>query len=349
MTAWMSSTPLAVRRSVEAERCLHGHVGRVPAAVEHPSDVGTDLGPGGDHQDEVAPHDRSEVVHGEHVGGIRRGHHGDTVLVADDHHIVMTGRGLGDGPRLGEVDPDGVQVHELEAQLLGHAPHEIGLGDQLLGGEDAGDALSGAIVLLEHGLHVLERDPLAVDEGLGQRRKHGCPGGDIQTDLAEILLGLLLLKCGHGFGDEIGGQRGRVAVWRDLLVVDRLGQFGEIIGIGPESTARRQHVGESRVRPEARKEIGGIEHLGPASPTVGPVPISSIDGTSCSTGSATDDSTPKRLPSGRAGGRLPSDSPVACTSSGAGTGGSAARSSQSALSNARSTALAVRRFDLGSP
>ena len=76
-------------------------------------------------------------------------------------------------PATDEIDTDGVEVDELEAHLLGHAPHEVGLGDQLLVGQDAGDALAGEVVLLEGEAHRLERDTTAVDQGLGQGREPG--------------------------------------------------------------------------------------------------------------------------------------------------------------------------------
>ncbi len=92
-------------RPVHAERRLHGHVGRITAAVEHPADVGADLGPGGHDHDEVAADDRPQVVHGEHVGGIRRGHHGNAVVLGDDDDVVVTGRRLGNAARLGKSTP----------------------------------------------------------------------------------------------------------------------------------------------------------------------------------------------------------------------------------------------------
>jgi hypothetical protein len=59
-------------------------------------------------------------------------------------------------PILGKIDPDGVEVDELESHLLGHSPHEVGLGDQFPGGEDTRNALARLAMLLEHRLHFLE-------------------------------------------------------------------------------------------------------------------------------------------------------------------------------------------------
>ncbi len=79
-------------------------------------------------------------------------------------------------PDTDEIDAHGVEVDELQAHLLGHPPHEIGLADQLLVGQDAGDALAGEVVLLERQAHGFERDPSAVDQCLGQRGEAGqCP------------------------------------------------------------------------------------------------------------------------------------------------------------------------------
>ena len=89
--------------------------------------------------------------------------------------ITLWWRAVASGimPASARSTPHGVEVDELETHLLGHAPHEVGFGDQVLGREDAGDALPGLVVLLEHRFHVLERDPLALDQGFGQRRERG--------------------------------------------------------------------------------------------------------------------------------------------------------------------------------
>ena len=91
---------------------------------------GADLGTGRHDHDEAPTHDGAEVVHGEDVGGIGGRHHGHAVVAADDHHVVMPGRRLGDHAGLGEIHADGVEVDELEAHLLSHAPHQVGLGHQ---------------------------------------------------------------------------------------------------------------------------------------------------------------------------------------------------------------------------
>ena len=82
---------------------------------------------------------------------------------------VASGRLVGGG----EVDGLELEVDELEAHVLGHAPHEVGLGDEPAGGQDPGDGLAGAVALLDDRAHVLERDALALDEDPRQRREVG--------------------------------------------------------------------------------------------------------------------------------------------------------------------------------
>ncbi len=83
------------------------------------------------------------------------------------------GRRLGNSAGFRQVHSDDVEVDELEAHLFGHAPHEVGLGDHLLVGQDSGDGLAGQMVLFEYRAHVVERDAATVDQHLGQRWEHG--------------------------------------------------------------------------------------------------------------------------------------------------------------------------------
>ena len=153
-------------------------------------------------------------------------------FVPDDHHVVVTGGRLGDGPRLGKIDPGEVEVYELESHLLGHAPHEIGLGDQLLGRQDPGDALTSSIVLLEHWLHVLEGHPAPVDQGLRQWREHGGSDGLVTVDRLETLLvPVLFLEGRHRLGDQVGGQDGGIGARVPVL---------RPVPTGPARPARRR-------------------------------------------------------------------------------------------------------------
>ena len=114
---------------------------------------------------------------------------------------------FGDGSSFAEVDTDRVEIYEVESHLLGHSPHEVSLGDQFLAVKIRGNTLTGAIVLIEHHFDVLERYPLTINQGLGQRRKQGGDGGGIGVDaVAPLLLTLLFLEGGHRLGHQVGGQ-----------------------------------------------------------------------------------------------------------------------------------------------
>ncbi len=118
-------------------------------------DVGGDLRLRGHHRHEVAPQDGAHVVHGEHIGGIGRGHDRRAIGLADHEHVVMTGGRLGQPERCCEVDAANLEVDELEAHLLGHAPHEVRFRDQLARIQDPRNGLTGTVVLghdLPHGL-----------------------------------------------------------------------------------------------------------------------------------------------------------------------------------------------------
>ena len=71
----------------------------------------------------------------------------------------------------GEVEGLKVEVDELEAHLLGHAPHEVGLVDEAPHGEDAGHRLTRPLALEEHVVHGGEVHPVAFDQHPSKRRE----------------------------------------------------------------------------------------------------------------------------------------------------------------------------------
>ena len=48
----------------------------------------------------------------------------------NDQDVVMAGGGLGQVVCGGEIHALKIEVDELQAHLLGHAPHQVGLGDE---------------------------------------------------------------------------------------------------------------------------------------------------------------------------------------------------------------------------
>ena len=241
---------------LDAERGLHGHVGGV-AAGERAVDVGADLGPGGDDHDEVAADDGPQVVHGEHVGRVRRRHHGHPGVEGDHDDVVVPGGRLGDDPGHRRVDAHGVEVDELQTHLLGHPPHQVGLGDQLLVGQDPGDALPREVVLLERQAHGLDGHPPALDEGLGQRRE---PGEELAV--GDRRHGVLIVEVGHGLRHQVGG----VGVRGDRrfdgghpvdAVLERTGQIGELV-VGHRVIGRpvvRSRLGRRGERRDRRGQV----------------------------------------------------------------------------------------------
>ena len=116
-----------------------GDVGHVDVVVLEKAQVRGDLGPGGDDRGEVAAHDLAQVVHGEHVGGVGQGDDRHPVVDGDWEHHVVTGHRLGDQADGAGLDSDFVQIDELEPNFLGHRPHQVVLGRQLLVVEIAGE------------------------------------------------------------------------------------------------------------------------------------------------------------------------------------------------------------------
>ena len=177
---------------------------------------------------------------------------------ADDEHVVVPGRGLGEWcrPRSRRLD---LEVDELEAHLLGHAPHEVGFGHEAPRRQDPGDGLAGP-VLLEDVFHLLERDALAFDQDPGQRREVSRGRRAVAIVGQEVrLLAVLFLERGHGLRHQVGSHRRRVGVWGARDARHRAGQFLELIDTAAERVAAegRRIVGRCVGPVEGGQDAGG--------------------------------------------------------------------------------------------
>ena len=152
----------------------------------------------------------------------------------DDHDVVVTGCCLGEQVRDAVVQIAVLEVDELETHLVGHAPHEVGLGDQARGSQKPRDRRPDEFVIPENRLHVFDARPVrprSAPGPVGGTRQARCRRDSRAASPLDARTRLRLF-------DEIG-SRG------DLIVLRQRGQWyrGSMVAASPPVRAARSRGG----------------------------------------------------------------------------------------------------------
>ena len=143
------------------------------------------------HRDDVAAHQRADVVEGEDVRRVRHGDDEGAPLPRDAHGAESAGELLLDGAAGVLVGHLVLEVDEADAELLGQHADQLALGHRALLQEDVADATADGLLLAQRRLDDLSRDEAVPDEDLAD--------GDSGADG----------RCGLVHPLSIGCRRGR--------------------------------------------------------------------------------------------------------------------------------------------
>jgi len=112
-------------------RTCRGLLALFPLPVDN-GETRVDLLVAGHHGDELAADDGSEVVHGDNVGGVRRGHHRRTEPAADRDDMMLASDRDGYDRRHRGVHVETLEIHELEVVFVREHPDSIHIAHALM-------------------------------------------------------------------------------------------------------------------------------------------------------------------------------------------------------------------------
>ena len=139
---------------------------QVGVGVTHPIDGLHDLGRRGHDRPNGSPDDPAEVVEGQDVGRVGHGHEDLAVTAVDRQPPVPAAHGLWHLLGQLQVDRALLQVDELQAELLGQGPDELGGGHQAAVEQDLAQLAARAPLLAEGGLDLVIGQHPGIDEDL---------------------------------------------------------------------------------------------------------------------------------------------------------------------------------------
>ena len=188
-----------------------GGEGRLAVVAVHARQVLGYLACAADHDMNVVPEQRAQVVNGEHVRGVCHADHRRVTAVGEREHTVATGKRLGNQLcRLG-VERFVVEVDELHARLGSRRTDQVLLGDEAELAQDLAERPPRCRPLAQGGFHLLAGDLSGAHEQLGEVGRRLLRG--VQVRLAEA-------ASGAGTVDELG--RSQEGVHGFGLRLDRL-------------------------------------------------------------------------------------------------------------------------------
>ncbi len=145
-----------------------GCEGRLAVVAVHARQVLGYLACAADHDMNVVPEQRAQVVNGEHVRGVCHADHRCVTAVGEREHPVATGKRLGNQLCRLRVERFVVEVDELHARLGSRRTDQVLLGDEAELAQDVAERPPRCRPLAQGGFHLLAGDLSGADEQLGE-------------------------------------------------------------------------------------------------------------------------------------------------------------------------------------